>query len=326
MNPDFWRGRRVFVTGHSGFKGTWLTTWLSMLGATVTGYSLPDDDVRDLDRLRNTMAAAGPGIVFHLAAQALVRASYDDPIGTFTTNLNGTVNLLEALRATPSARAAVLVTSDKCYVNDGEGRAFQEEDRLGGPDPYSASKACAELAIEAYRRSFLDAAGLPVISVRAGNVIGGGDWSRDRLVPDLVRAFRDGKRARIRSVEATRPWQFVLDALHGYLLIAERAAAGEKLPGAFNFGPSETGSRTVRWLADAMAERFGGEAGWETAEDAGVHEAPMLALDSARARRVLGWEPLLDGAEAVAWTADWYKSPEDLTAFQIERFMERIPQ
>jgi CDP-glucose 4,6-dehydratase len=326
MNPDFWRGRRVFVTGHSGFKGTWLSTWLSMLGATVTGYSLPGNDVRDLDRLREAMAAAMPEIVFHLAAQALVRASYDDPIATFTTNLNGTVNLLEALRETPSARAAILVTSDKCYVNDGEGRAFQEEDRLGGPDPYSASKACAELAIEAYRRSFLDAAGLPVISVRAGNVIGGGDWSRDRLVPDLIRAFRDGKRARIRSVEATRPWQFVLDALHGYLLIAERAAEGEELPGAFNFGPSETCSRTVRWLADAMAERLGKGAAWETMDEAGVHEAPTLALDSSRARRILGWEPLLDGAEAVAWTADWYKSREDPTACQIERFMGKIPQ
>ncbi|HYJ30776.1 MAG TPA: CDP-glucose 4,6-dehydratase [Allosphingosinicella sp.] len=326
MNPDFWRERRVFVTGHSGFKGTWLSKWLSMLGATVTGYSLPENDVRDLDRLRDAMAAAKPEIVFHLAAQALVRTSYDDPMTTFTTNLNGTVNLLEALRGTPSARAAILITSDKCYANDGGDRPFREEDRLGGPDPYSASKACAEFAIEAYRRSFLDAAGVRVISVRAGNVIGGGDVSRDRLVPDLVRAFRAGKRARIRSIEATRPWQFVLDALHGYLLIAERAAAGENLPGAFNFGPSEQSSRTVRWLADVMAERWGEGAAWEAIDEAGVHEAPTLALDSARARRFLGWEPLLDGAGAVTWTADWYKSGEDLTTTQIERYMEMIPQ
>jgi CDP-glucose 4,6-dehydratase len=219
-----------------------------------------------------------------------------------------------------------LVTSDKCYANDGEGRPFHEEDRLGGPDPYSASKACAELAIEAYRQSFLDVADLPVISVRAGNVIGGGDWSRDRLVPDLVRAFRDGKSARIRSVEGTRPWQFVLDALHGYLLIAERAAEGRKLPSAFNFGPSETCSRTVRWLADAMAECWGEGARWEMMDEARVHEAATLALDSARARLVLGWEPLLDSTEAVAWTADWYKSREDPTAHQIARFMEKIPQ
>ncbi len=326
MNPDFWRGRPVFVTGHSGFKGTWLSTWLSMLGASVTGYSLPENDVRDLDRLRGALAAAAPEIVFHLAAQALVRVSYDAPVATFETNFNGTVNLLEALRDTPSARAAVLVTSDKCYANEGEGRPFREEDRLGGPDPYSASKACAELAIEAYRRSFLEPAGLAVISVRAGNVIGGGDWSRDRLVPDLVRAFREGKRARIRSVEATRPWQFVLDALHGYLLIAERAAAGDALPSAFNFGPSEAGSRSVRWLADALAERWGEGAAWEPVAEVGVHEAATLALDSSRARRLLGWEPLVDGTDAVDWTADWYRSREDLTAVQISRFMEKIPQ
>jgi CDP-glucose 4,6-dehydratase len=326
MNPGFWRGRPVFVTGHSGFKGTWLSAWLSMLGASVTGYSLPENDVRDLDRLREALAGAAPEIVFHLAAQALVRASYDDPIATFTTNFNGTVNLLEALRAIPSARAAVLVTSDKCYANEGEGRPFNEDDRLGGPDPYSASKACAELAIDAYRRSFLESAGLPVIAVRAGNVIGGGDWSRDRLVPDLVRAFREGKRARIRSVEATRPWQFVLDALHGYLLVAERAAEGEKLSGAFNFGPSEAGSRSVRWLADALAERWGEGAAWEPVDEAGVREAPTLALDSSRARRVLGWEPVVDGADAVDWTADWYRSREDLTSVQISRFMEKIQQ
>jgi CDP-glucose 4,6-dehydratase len=324
MNRDFWRGQRVFVTGHSGFKGTWLSKWLSMLGATVTGYSLPENDVRDLPRLRAAMAAAKPQITFHLAAQALVRASYDDPVTTFTTNFNGTVNVLEALRGTPSTRAAILVTSDKCYSNEGDGRPFREEDRLGGPDPYSASKACAELAIEAYRRSFLETANVRVFSVRAGNVIGGGDLSRDRLVPDLVRAFRGGKIARIRSIEATRPWQFVLDALHGYLLIAERAVAGEDLPGAFNFGPSETNSRTVRWLADVMAGRWGDGAAWETTDEAGVHEAPTLALDSARARRFLAWEPLLDGERAVTWTADWYKSSEDLTASQIERYMEMI--
>ena len=324
MNPEFWRGRRVFVTGHSGFKGTWLSRWLSAMGASIAGYSLPENDVRDLDRLRDAIAAAEPDTLFHLAGQALVRASYEDPIETFTTNLNGTVNVLEALRAAPSVRAAILVTSDKCYANGGEETAFREEDRLGGRDPYSASKACAELAIEAYRESLLGPSGPRVVSVRAGNVIGGGDWSRDRLVPDLVRAFRDGRKARIRSIEATRPWQFVLDALHGYLLAAERAHADDDMPSAFNFGPVEASSRTVRWLADTMAERWGGGATWEATGDDPFYEAPRLALDSSRARQILGWEPQLDGEAAVAWTVDWYKSPENLTDRQIGRFMETV--
>jgi CDP-glucose 4,6-dehydratase len=305
MNRAFWNGRRVFVTGHSGFKGSWLTRWLTMLGAPVTGYSLPDNDVRDLPALRAAMAAAEPDIVFHLAAQALVRASYEDPVGTFTTNVIGTVNLLEALRETPSALAAVLVTSDKCYANEGEAHAFREDDRLGGSDPYSGSKACAELAIHSWRRSFFTAPAPRIVSVRAGNVIGGGDWSEDRLVPDLVRAFRAGRPAAIRYPDATRPWQFVLDALHGYLLAAERALAGGDLPEAFNFGPGEQEARTVRWLADAMAVRWGDGASWSELDEAHPPEAPTLALDSARARHCLGWTPLLDAESAVTWTADW---------------------
>src|SRR5436305_2025525 len=212
MTPDFWRGRRVFVTGHTGFKGTWLTRWLAMLGAEVTGYSLPENDVRDLASLRNAMNAARPEVVFHLAAQALVRTSYEDPVTTFTTNVIGTVHVLESLRSTPSARVAVLVTSDKCYANSDQRHAFLESDLLGGRDPYSSSKACAEMAIAAYRDSFFgDDASPRIISVRAGNVIGGGDWSSDRLVPDLGCPFPERKDARIRHPEATRAWQFVLD-------------------------------------------------------------------------------------------------------------------
>jgi CDP-glucose 4,6-dehydratase len=324
MNRGFWRERRVFVTGHTGFKGTWLTEWLTMLGARVTGYSLPDHDVRDLSSLRAAMSAAEPEVVMHLAAQALVRASYEDPVTTFTTNVIGTVNVLEAIRATPSVRVAVLITSDKCYANDGHPHPFAEDDRLGGRDPYSASKACAELAIAAYRESFLKKS-QRVISVRAGNVIGGGDWSSDRLVPDLMRAFRDGKRARIRYPEATRPWQFVLDALHGYLLVAERAFHGDDLPDAFNFGPDARDARTVRWLADTMAARWGGGALWHDPDEAHPHEEPTLALDSTRARKSLGWKPMLDAETAVAWTTDWYKSARGLTREQIERFMEILP-
>jgi CDP-glucose 4,6-dehydratase len=324
MNRSFWRERRVFVTGHTGFKGTWLTEWLTILGARVTGYSLPDDDVRDLASLRAAMSDAEPEVVIHLAAQALVRASYEDPVTTFTTNVIGTVNVLEAIRTIPAVRVAILITSDKCYANNGHPRAFAEDDRLGGRDPYSSSKACAELVIAAYRDSFLKESSR-IISVRAGNVIGGGDWSSDRLVPDLMRAFREGKAARIRYPEATRPWQFVLDALHGYLLVAERAFRGDDLPDAFNFGPDARDARTVRWLANTIAARWGGDAYWDVPDETHPHEDPTLALDSTRARKVLGWKPMLDAETAVAWTTDWYKSARDLTHEQIERFMEMLP-
>lgn len=320
MNRAFWQGKRVFLTGHSGFKGRWLHSWLAMLDTRVAGYSLPDE-IRDLRALRDATEAAEPDIVFHLAAQPLVLASHEEPVATFETNVIGTVNMLEALRTVPSARAAIIVTSDKSYANSGDGRAFCEDDRLGGGDPYSSSKACAELVVDSYRRSFFES-GTRLISVRAGNVIGGGDDARDRLVPDLVRAFRAGEPARIRNLDATRPWLFVLDALHGYLLAAERAFAGEGLPGAFNFGPDRSDARSVRWLADAMAARWGAGAAWTAACEAHPREDSQLALDSARARSVLGWRPLLDPETAVTWTADWYKSKRDLTVEQIRRFME----
>jgi CDP-glucose 4,6-dehydratase len=323
MNPAFWNDRRVFITGHTGFKGTWLTRWLEMLGAIVRGFSLPDHDVRDLPALRAAMAAAQPEVVLHLAAQSLVRTSYEDPVSTFTTNVIGTVHVLESLRSTRSVRAAILVTSDKCYANSGDAHAFSEDDPLGGRDPYSSSKACAELAIAAFRDSFFAADTAPrVLSVRAGNVIGGGDWSRDRLVPDLIRAFRDGTRARIRFPDATRPWQFVLDALHGYLLAAEGAFERHGLPVAFNFGPHQHEARTVRWLADTIAARWGGGASWHEPDEVHPHEAPTLALNSSRAREFLGWKPLLDAETAAAWTTDWYKSDRSLSADQIERFTE----
>jgi CDP-glucose 4,6-dehydratase len=323
MNRGFWR-KRVFITGHTGFKGTWLTKWLTMLGAEVTGYSLPENDVRNLAALRDAMTAAQPEVVFHLAAQALVRTSYDDPVTTFTTNVTGTVNVLESLRSTASVRAAVLVTSDKCYANSGEGRAFRESDLLGGSDPYSSSKACAEMAIAAYRDSFFSEEASPrIVSVRAGNVIGGGDWSSDRLVPDLVRSFRERKGALIRNPEATRPWQFVLDALHGYLLAAECAFERADVPRAFNFGPAEHEARSVSWLAAAMAARWGDGASSTVVQGSHPYEAQTLALDSSLARQVLHWKPLLDIPTAVAWTTDWYRSERDLTNSQIEDFMER---
>jgi len=327
MNPQFWRGRRVFLTGHTGFKGRWLARWLTILGADVSGYSLPDNDVRDLAALRTAMNTAQPEVVFHLAAQALVRASYDDPVTTFTTNVIGTVNVLESLRSTTSVRVAVLVTSDKCYANANEGRAFREGDPLGGDDPYSGSKACAEMAIEAYRKSYFSRAGAPrIVSVRAGNVIGGGDWSSDRLVPDLVRSFLNRRAALIRNPESTRPWQFVLDALHGYLLAAECAFDRDDLPRSFNFGPSEQEARTVGWLAAAMAARWGDGASSQVVQGSHPYEAQTLALDSSLARQILQWKPLLDIPTAVAWTTDWYRSERDLTNSQIEDFMERAAE
>ncbi|HUR83162.1 MAG TPA: CDP-glucose 4,6-dehydratase [Thermoanaerobaculia bacterium] len=326
MNPGFWRGRRVFLTGHTGFKGTWLTQWLNFLGAEVTGYSLDEgDDVRDLSRLTAAMQHAKPELVIHLAAQALVRPSYEDPVRTFTTNVIGTVHALEAIRSVPSARVAVMATSDKSYANSGALHAFREEDPLGGNDPYSSSKACAELAINSYRASFFRGGGMRVVSVRAGNVIGGGDWARDRLVPDLVRAFRAGTPAAIRYPDATRPWQFVLDALHGYLLTAEHAWERSDLPDAFNFGPDPDDARSVGWLADTIAARWGDGASWHGPPGEHPHEEPTLALDSSRASQWLHWRPLLDVETVVAWTTDWYKSARGLTVPQIRKFMELIP-
>ncbi len=325
MNRAFWSGRPVLVTGHTGFKGTWLTHWLTVLGAQVTGYSLPDD-VRDPGALGDAVKAAQPEVVLHLAAQAQVRASYDDPAATFGTNVIGTVHLLDAIRDTPSVRVGVVVSSDKCYANDGRAHAFREDDRLGGRDPYSASKACAELAVAAYRESFFAAPDAPrIVSVRAGNVIGGGDWSTDRLVPDLVRAFRAGTPAAVRNPDATRPWQFVLDALHGYLATAELAYDGRDVPHALNFGPPATETRSVSWLAESMAARWGDGATWKPTPAAGPAEAATLALDSSLAHDVLGWRPVLPTETAVAWTVDWYRSEPSPTATQIDEFMRLIP-
>jgi CDP-glucose 4,6-dehydratase len=326
---SFWRRRRVFLTGHTGFKGSWLTQWLTLEGAGVTGYSLPDD-VRDLPSLRDALHASRADVVMHMAAQTLVRTSYDDPVLTYGTNVMGTVNLLEAVRGARTVRVVVVVTSDKCYAHGAEPHAFREDDPLGGRDPYSSSKACAELVAAAYRHSFFSEAGAPrVISARAGNVIGPGDWAEHRLVPDLVRAFSRGESATVRNPEATRPWQFVLDPLAGYLRLAEAAFESHDLPAAWNFGPARNESRPVRWLADAVATRWGGGAEWSVAPDATKVEAPALQLDSTRARSMLGWTPRVDLDEAVAWTIDGYKAllrgepASGVMSEQIRRFAER---
>jgi CDP-glucose 4,6-dehydratase len=351
VTPAFWRDRRVLLTGHTGFKGAWLALWLKRLGASVAGYSLPaptrpslyelarvgqavnsvEADVRDLGRLKFALADTAPEVVFHLAAQSLVRPSYDDPVGTFTTNVAGTINLLEACRAASELRAVVVVTSDKCYEENVTGRAYRESDPLGGHDPYAASKACAEIATAAYRRSFLGAAGsrVAVASARAGNVIGGGDWAADRLITDLVGAFSTGRRPRLRNPQATRPWQHVLDPLAGYLVLAERLhKEGQRYAEAWNFGPAPDGAATVQAVTERIAHLWGPDAAWDLDQTAQPREAPTLALDPGKARERLGWRPLLDLDAALAWTVSWYKGwnsgagARALAEEQIGRYME----
>lgn len=323
-------GRSVFLTGHTGFKGSWLAMWLARADARVTGYALPPEgalslftqahvadtlqvhheaDIRDAERLRTAMQAARPEIVFHLAAQPLVRASYRDPVSTWATNVMGTVHLLEAVRACPSVRAVVIVTTDKSYENREWVWGYRETDPLGGHDPYSASKAGAELVAASYRQSFLAERNVQVATARAGNVIGGGDWSEDRLIPDAARAVAAGTALRIRHPEATRPWQHVLESLRGYLLLGERLlAADETCATAFNFGPVPADNLAVGDVLARMQPHWPGLA-WEVDEAARAiapHEARYLYLDAAKARQLLGWRPRWTLDEALAATAHWY--------------------
>lgn len=329
MNPAFWRNKTVFLTGHTGFKGGWLALWLQRAGARVHGYSLEPPttpnlfsvadvalglsshtlaDIRDAEHLKRAMAQAAPDIVFHLAAQPLVRHSYVDPLETYAVNVLGTAHLLEAVRTCPSVRGVVNVTTDKCYDNPGHGRPFQEGDPLGGDDPYSSSKAAAEMVTHAYRKSFLSPAGVGLASARAGNVIGGGDWAADRLVPDLLRASDSGEPLQVRNPAATRPWQHVLEPLSGYLVLAQRlfeAPADREAAAAWNFGPDAEDARPVGWLVDQLAARLPG-AQWQRDQDVGPHEAASLQLDSRRARALLGWRPRWPLAKALDRTLDWH--------------------
>jgi CDP-glucose 4,6-dehydratase len=328
VTAAFWRGRRVLVTGVTGFKGGWLALWLRELGATVVGYSLPppttpslfhsarvgddlewiDGDVRDCARLRRVAADHAPEIVFHLAAQPLVRASYETPVETFETNVLGTVNVLESLREQSSTRAIVVVTSDKCYENREWCWPYRENDPLGGHDPYSSSKACAEIAASAYYRSFFRSRGVGVATARAGNVIGGGDWARDRLVPDVVAALGTGKSVLVRNPASIRPWQHVLEPLSGYLALAERLASEpEAFSEGWNFGPDLDALRPVEDLVESMCALWGDGARWHAAKIDQPHEARILALDASKARARMGWRPRLTLDEALAWTIAWYK-------------------
>ncbi|WP_419807748.1 CDP-glucose 4,6-dehydratase [Sphingomonas sp.] len=339
--PAFWRGKRVFLTGHTGFKGSWLAIWLRSMGAIVKGFALPAEepglfhladagrgiesehgDIRDADALRASLTAFGPEIVLHLAAQPLVRASYDDPVGTYAVNVMGTVHLLDAVRTCGGVQAAVIVTTDKCYANEGWVWGYRETDRLGGADPYSNSKAACELVVDAYRHSFFaPGAGTTIASARAGNVIGGGDFAADRLVPDAIRAFAAGTPLAVRNRLAVRPWQHVLEPLAGYLLLAERACADARFGQGWNFGPSVDENVTVGAVADRLATAWGDGARW--AQDDGVHphEAHTLKLDCARARQELGWRPRLDIDAALALTVAWYRAHHD--GADMVRYTER---
>ncbi len=327
MNASFWNGKRVLVTGHTGFKGAWLCLWLQRLGAAVTGYgggpsagpglfqvarvadgmSSICGDIRDADALTRAMRQAKPEIVFHLAAQPIVRASYRDPALTFATNVMGTVHVLEAVRATPGVRAVINVTTDKCYAPQAAARAFTEEDRLGGVDPYGSSKACSELVTLSYRESFLRAQECQVASARAGNVIGGGDWAPDRLVPDLVRAIQTGARLQLRYPEAVRPWQHVLEPLRGYLMLAERLHHGPGFDEAWNFGPSADSLQPVSWVADELARLLGGASSWERQPGDHPPETATLMIDSTKARQRLGWSPQWSLSIALKAIADWHQ-------------------
>jgi len=336
-------GRRVLVTGHTGFKGSWMAEWLRRLGAYVSGFALPPvgpdthrdllrgtveenlADIRDLAAVEDWIYRVRPEIVFHLAAQPLVRRSYRDPLETWSTNVLGTANLLQACAACDSVRAIVVVTTDKCYENREWHWGYREADPLGGSDPYSASKAACEILVSSWRRSFLSDAQAPLLaSARAGNVIGGGDWSEDRLVPDLARAVRIGEQLTIRSPKATRPWQHVLESLSGYLQLGSGLFLGDRrCAEAWNFGPTEDGNRTVEDVLGMLRATWPGVS-WEVTGVQGPKESMLLHLDCSKARAILGWEPVWSLDEGLAMTSAWYRAflenGEVMTRSQIERY------
>jgi CDP-glucose 4,6-dehydratase len=329
VDPRFWKARRVFLTGHTGFKGSWLALWLQSMEAELAGYALPPPthpslfdeahiaagmaashigDIRDRDTLLQALHAASPEIVFHLAAQPLVGEGYRDPIGTFGTNVMGTANLLEATRHVPSVRVVVVITTDKCYENAEWDWPYRETDALGGHDPYSSSKACAELVSASFQRSFLAERGIRLATARAGNVIGGGDWAADRLLPDLLRAFAERRSALLRRPAAVRPWQHVLEPLSGYLLLAQALHAEERTVGAWNFGPGEEDCLTAAEIAERVGALWGDGAQWLAEQNNFPHEAGILRLDASKARHRLGWQPRWRIDAALAQTVAWFQA------------------
>jgi CDP-glucose 4,6-dehydratase len=348
LDVSFWSKRRVFLTGHTGFKGSWTALMLEHLGACVTGFALPPDtspslfhtlspwpalsshlgDIRDLAGLDRVIAAAQPEIVIHMAAQPLVRRSYAAPKLTIETNVMGTVHLLEALREVPTVKAVLIITTDKVYENREAGLAFTEDSPLGSNDPYSASKAAVEILARSYGHSFFVRRNVPVACARAGNVIGGGDWAEDRLIPDLWRGYISHDRVVLRHPDAVRPWQHVLEPLFGYLLYIEYLLEhGYESPLAMNFGPRETDGCTVREVAERFKNRIGGEISYAESADPSLKESGHLAIDPSLARDTLGWESLLSLESAINWTLDWYKACRDgrnmreLSLYQLLQYL-----
>lgn len=358
MNLDFWRGRRVFITGHTGFKGSWLCLWLQRLGADVMGFALApptqpslfdvagvragiqsmEGDVRDTHALRLAVEKFQPEIVIHMAAQSVVRQSYDDPVDTYATNVMGTVSILEAVRRLPKRTAVVNVTTDKVYHNHEWIWGYRENDALGGHDPYSNSKACSELATQSYKDSFFskdtnDATRKLIATARAGNVIGGGDWTRDQLIPDVVTAFNQKRPVILRNPKAVRPWQHVLDCLGGYLTLAERLYVdGEQYAESWNFGPRVEDVLTVQEIVERLIAKWPEQARWELDQGAHPHEAGYLRLDMSKTITRLGWTPRLELPEALDWITQWYgpffqgADARTLCMDQIARFEQRIPR
>ena len=353
MEVDFWNGKRIFITGHTGFKGSWISIWLQRMHAEVTGYSLepPTDpslfklarvdrgmidirgDVRDLNSLSHALNESRPEIVIHMAAQSIVRDSYKIPVDTYSTNVMGTVNLLEAVRSCNSIRAVVNVTTDKCYENREWLRGYVENDTLGGYDPYSNSKACSELVTAAYRNSYFNSInygvhGVAIASARAGNVIGGGDWSVDRLIPDCIKALLKGEKVLVRNPTAIRPWQHVLEPLYGYLLLAQRLYEdGPKYAEAWNFGPPDEDLKTVEWMVKSLYSKWGKNTEYEIDLKDNPHESHILKLDCSKSRIKLGWRPRWNVEKAIDSIVDWTKSfskKEDLREVclnQIEEYL-----
>jgi len=350
IDPSFWKNKSVFLTGHTGFKGSWLSLWLNHLGAKVTGFALepPTDpslfcvakvtdslhenvygDIRNIEQLIDSMGEAQPELVIHMAAQSLVLESYTDPIKTYSTNVMGTVNVLEAVRKTSTVQTILNITSDKCYENKEQPHGYTEESQLGGHDPYSNSKGCSELVSSAYRKSFLQDCGIALGTARAGNVIGGGDWAKDRIIPDAIRSFCNSKSLMVRNPKAIRPWQHVLEPLAGYLLLCQELTKTPKqFACSWNFGPKEMEVRPVSFVADALAELWENDASWHFDKSNNPHETQCLTLDCHKANTLLKWDPIWCINRTLRETVDWYKvwnngdNMYDYSLRQIKEYQE----